>query len=117
MFNDFTFKMQKFQTYSLSPYHSNDKYSNKSSPIVIDDKQNFPRFTSNDSGISFGDSDNESILVDECEFDIDQSCLSPLTEQCSVTITNDGKKYLQNRNQKMFLNYFIFSSYGISNTR
>jgi len=41
--------------------------------IVIDDKQNFPRFTSNNCGISFGESDNESIFSDECEFDIEQN--------------------------------------------
>jgi hypothetical protein len=71
--------MQKFQAYSVSPCYS------MKSPNVIDDKQSFPRFTSNDSGISFGDSDNDSIFSDECEFDIDQNYI-----QQPITITNDG---------------------------
>jgi hypothetical protein len=35
--------------------------------ILIDDKQSLSRFTSNDSVISFRDSDNESLFSDDCE--------------------------------------------------
>jgi len=99
MFND----MQTFQTYPLSPCYS-IKSPKDGRFIVVDDKQSFPRLTSNDSGISFGESDNESIFSDEYEFDIDQNYI-----QQPITITNDGIKYF-----KIFAFYFlIFSSYGI----
>ncbi|CAF1393594.1 unnamed protein product [Adineta ricciae] len=68
--------MQNFQAYPLSPI-SNGRL------LVVDDKQTFPRFTSNDSGISFGDNDEiESISSDEYDFEFDHN--SP------VTITNDA---------------------------
>lgn len=69
--------MQNFQTYPLS--------SNNGRFLVVDDKQTFSRYPSNDSGISFGDSDTESIFSDEYEFDIEQTSFLP-----SVTITNDA---------------------------
>jgi hypothetical protein len=82
--------MQQFQTYPLSPcYPVKSPMSvmrKDGSIIVIDDKQSFSRFTSNDSGISFGESDNESIFSDDCELDIDLT----LNEQRAATITNDG---------------------------
>ena len=70
--------MQNFQAYPLSPI-SNGRL------LVVDDKQTFPRFTSNDSGISFGDNDEiESISSDEYDFEFDHNS--------SITITNDGKR-------------------------
>jgi hypothetical protein len=60
--------------------------------LLVDNQQTLPRLTSNDSGISFGESDNESIFSEECEFDTDQNNLSPLIEQQTITITNDGKQ-------------------------
>jgi hypothetical protein len=82
--------------------------------LLIDNQQTFPRLTSNDSGISFGESDNESIFSEECESDIDQNNLSPLIEQQTITITNDGK---EQKNQICCFIYFFFSSYGISYIR
>jgi hypothetical protein len=101
MVNDFAFVMQKFENYPVSScYSQEDKKF-----IVVDDKQSFPRFTSNDSGISFGESDNDSIFSDECEFDIDQNYI-----QQPITITNDGIKY------KIEINilFFFYSSFSIS---
>ncbi|CAF0921401.1 unnamed protein product [Adineta steineri] len=69
--------MQNFQNYSLSS--SNGRY------IVIDNKQSFPRYASNDSGVSFGDSDNESIISDEYEFNNEQN-----SSASTITITNDA---------------------------
>lgn len=67
--------MYNLQNYPISL--KTDEY------MYMNNKESFPRFTSNDSGISFGiESDNESIFSDECEYDI---------EQKSITITNDGK--------------------------
>ena len=96
MSNDLTYVMQNFQNYPLSP--KDGRF------IVVADKQTFPRLTSNDSGVSFGDSDNESIFSDECEVDIDQNCLFPLNEQRPITITNDGIT----KNNKIFLFVFLF---------
>ncbi|CAF2625149.1 unnamed protein product [Rotaria sp. Silwood2] len=82
--------MEKFQTYPLSSCYS-IKSPKDGRFIVVDDKQTFSRFTSHDSGVSFGDSDNESVIsTNECEFDIDQNCYFPLNEQQSVTITKDA---------------------------
>jgi hypothetical protein len=71
--------MQKFQTHSLSTCYS-VKSPKDESFIVANDKQ---IFNSNDSGIGFGDSDSESITLDEYHID----------EQPAITITNDGIKY------------------------
>jgi len=79
--------MEKFQTYPISSCYS-IKSSRNNKFIVIDDKQNFPCFTSNNSGISFGESDNESIFSDECEFDMEQNYI-----QQPITMTNDNIKY------------------------
>lgn len=103
MVNDLTYMMQKFQNYPLSPTNSRS--------IVIADKQSFPRFTSNDSGISFGDSDNESIISDECEFDIDQNWFFPLIEQQPITITNDG---IQKKTKLLLLICLFFLVYMAS---
>ncbi len=75
--------MENFQTYLISSCYS-IKSSRNNKFIVIDDKQNFLRFTSNNSSISFGESDNESIFSDEFEFDIEQNYI----EQ-PITMTND----------------------------
>lgn len=73
--------MEKFQTYPLS-------ISSKKYLLLDNDKQNLPRFTSLDSGVSFSIDDNdysddESSFADECDFDIDQE---------TINITKDGIK-------------------------
>ena len=108
--NDFAFVMQQFQTYPLSILRRNDLI-----PVVDDNNtkkylsHNISRFTSNDSGISYDDSDDsESLFSNEYDFDfIDPNYPS------TITITNDGNQ------QSFFLTnilFIFFSSYGISNT-
>lgn len=77
--------MQRFQTYPISTPKKNSFY------CVVDDKKkyfsdNFSRITSNDSGISYDDSDdNESLFSNEYDIDsIDTNYSS------TITITNDG---------------------------
>ena len=80
-----------FQAYPVSPCFSTDSplaAMNKDGSFhVVDDKQNFPRLTSNDSGISFDTSDNESFFSDDT--DLNYSLL-PI-EQPPITITDDGR--------------------------
>jgi hypothetical protein len=79
--------MQQFQTYPLSTTsisRTNDSLH------VVDDKKyfsdTFPRFTSNDSGISYDDSDDsESLFSNENDFDLIDSVYPP-----TITITHDG---------------------------
>ena len=80
----FAFAMQQFQTYPLST--SSISRTNN----VVDDKKyfsdNLSRFTSNDSGISYGDSDdNESLFSNEYDFD----SFDP-NYRSTITITDDG---------------------------
>jgi hypothetical protein len=85
--------MQQFQTYPLTSISILKKHDLNH---VVDDNNNkkyfsdnLSRFTSNDSGISYDDSDdNESLFSNEYDFDfIDSNYPSP-------TITNDGMKIL-----------------------
>ncbi len=91
--------MQNFQTYSISSIAKDDRIF-----VIDDNKQTFPRLISNDSGICFGDSDNESILSDEYEFDIDQN--NNLNEQQSITIINDGRRK-SSRKIFLFISFLI----------
>ncbi len=78
--------MQRFQTYPLSTLRKTDPFH------VVDDKHNkkyfsdnLSRLTSNDSGISYDDSDDsESLFSNEYDFDF----IDPST----ITITDDGIK-------------------------
>jgi hypothetical protein len=82
--------------YPLSSIAKNDRM------FVVDDDDNkstFPRLISNDSGISFGESDNDSILSEEYEFDI----VSFNEQQQPITITNDGRRYDRERVFKYLL--------------
>lgn len=95
--------MEKFQTYPLSLQDNR--------LLVIDEKQSFPRFTSHDSGISFGDTDDESITSDDFDFEINQTYSSPSIELQPpspppvISITNDGKH--SNSEHAVFSLYFI----------
>lgn len=82
--------------YPLSSIAKNDRMF-----VVNDDdnKSTFPRLISNDSGISFGESDNDSILSEEYEFDI----VSFNEQQQPITITNDGRRYDRERVFKYLL--------------
>jgi hypothetical protein len=78
--------------YPLSSIAKNDRM------FVVDDDDNkstFPRLISNDSGISFGESDNDSILSEEYEFDI--VSFNEQQQQQPITITNDGRRYDRER--------------------
>ncbi|CAF1079388.1 unnamed protein product [Adineta steineri] len=95
--------MQQFQTYPLSSSYistKNDRFH------VVDDNMNknnlsdnISRFTSNDSGISYDDSDdNESLFSNEFDFDsIDPIYPLPITitddAQRAALIRDDDKKY------------------------
>jgi hypothetical protein len=73
--------MQQFQIYPLSTLRKPDRYH-------VDDDNNLSRITSNDSGISYDDSDDsESLFSIENDFDLIDS---------NINITEDGKKSNKN---------------------
>jgi hypothetical protein len=90
-----------FHAYSVSPCFSTESplaaMNEDGSFHVIDDtQQSFPRWTSNDSGISFDTSDNESFFSDEYDAETDHPyALLPIEQQQdgeqANTITDDGR--------------------------
>lgn len=103
-----------FHAYPVSPCfstHSPLAVMNKDGSFhVIDDTQSFPRLTSNDSGISFDTSDNESFFSDEYDAETEHTyALLPIEQQHeepTTTITEDGRwRLLDDR----FLLFFSFS--------
>jgi len=80
--------MQQFQTYSISTLRKNELFH------VVDDNNNkknyfsdnLSRITSNDSGISYDDSDDsDSLFSNEYDFDSIE-----LNYSSTITITDDG---------------------------
>jgi hypothetical protein len=81
--------MQQFQIYPLSTLRKSDRYH-------VDDDNSLSRITSNDSGISYDDSDDsESHSSIDNDFDFIDS---------PITITEDGKK--PNKNNPLSI-YFL----------
>ena len=101
-----------FHAYPVSPCFSTDSplaVMNKDGSFhVIDDTQSFPRLTSNDSGISFDTSDNESFFSDEYDAETEHTyALLPIEQQQqeepTPTITEDGRWRLLDDRSLLFL--------------
>jgi len=108
--------MQQFQTYplsSISLLRKNELFH------VVDDNHNkqylsdnLSRITSNDSGISYDDSDDsESHFSNEYDFDFIDSNYSS-----SITITDDGIENLSFTRIRNHIYFFFLSSTSSSNT-